>query len=325
LEKQENVAKHRDWFLADEEGAQRLSEVENDIPRLTEEERQGLRQKLKNEIEKQHPSHPQLGNREELYERLETWVSMSDEYKRFASGYKKIKNDGLEKEFVEVRWDEDKGEYFRVEQDGSQEERYDELADVIVELMGTDTKREDLFEKLTAWVDEYEDLCPEWIYWRILRHLNTAPVIEEGYKGAHDLLKETATFFQSWSRNIERRKGKRKPRAEYSDDDYPKLEFQYLDESGEKVKGQYEAPGIVITPDEHGSLVQRVPGYGAGVPLNRDKLEDELLVELYSFLLRKDLPPKDAYYLLKDIFLAFFGKSLSWRTIQTRILPRSTD
>ena len=191
--------------------------------------------------------------------------------------------------------------------------------------MGADPNHRDRFEQLTAWVDDYEDLCPEWMYWRILRYLRDAPIIEEVYESTRGLLRDTATFFQRWSRNIDRRKGKRKLRGEYSAKDYPKLDFQFVDIMGDDVRGQFEAPGIVITPDEQGRPIQRVPGYGPGVPLERDNLEDELLIELFGFLLRNGFPPKDAYYLLQDIFLAFLGKSLSWRTIQTRILPHATD
>lgn len=319
-----NAVQHRDWLLSKKIDAQRLAEIEDDISRLPKKEREALRQKLKDEIEKIAPP-SQRGNREELYQRLETWAKPTEEWEKVTREYKKSVRDDVEIERAEERGDEDKQDYVRVEQDDSHGERYDELADAIVELMGTDPKREDPFEKLTAWVDEYEDVRPEWMYWRILRYLHDAPIIEEVHESTRGLLRDTATFFQRWSRNIDRRKGKRKLRGEYSAKDYPKLEFQYVDEYGDDVRGQFEAPGIVITPDDEGNPIQRVPGYGPGVPLERDKLEDELLIELFGFLLRKGFPPKDAYYLLQDIFLAFLGRPLSWRTIQTRILPHATD
>lgn len=319
LERKEKAKRHRDWFIEKpkrEKHSKRLTEAEDEILSLPEEERQALRQKLKDEIDKMKIAPSQRGNREELYERLETWSEPSEEWKRVSP---------IDAERVEVRRDEDKKEYVREEQDDLRDDRYDELADEIVKLIGVDPKKINQFDKLTSWIDEYEDFCPEWIYWRILRHLHYAPIIEKGYESTRNLLKETASYFRDWARNIDRRKGKRKPRVEHSAEDYPKLEFQYVDEDGDDVRGQFEAPGIVITPDEQGRLIQRVSGYGPGVPLERDKLENELLIELFGFLLKKGFPPKDAYYLLQDIFLAFLGRPLSWRTIQSRILPHATD
>ena len=332
LVRKEKTAKHRDWFLADEIGAQRLAEIEDDIPRLPKVERKLLRLNLKREIEEKAPP-SQRDYRAELYYELETWSEPTGEWERVTREFKK----------------EDKHEYIRVEQDDSNDERYDELADAIVELMGVDPKKIDQFDRLAAWADEHKDLCPEWIYWRILRYLYDAPIIEKGYESTRNLLKETASYFRDWARNIDRRKGKRKTKAGGPSKPYPRLEcdpveikqiiiyeregyFEKLSsgevhevEIGKEVESGFKAPGIVITPDEQGRPIQRVPGYGPGVPLERDKLEDELLIELFGFLLKKEFPPKDAYYLLQDIFLAFLGKSLSWRTIQTRILPHATD
>ena len=214
---------------------------------------------------------------------------------------------------------------------------------------GKRNERVELYIELQDYPDvegQRIDLHCEWIYWRILSHLRLSPIIKEEYEKSRRLNEETSKYFRNWEKRIKGRKGKRKPRVEYSVEDYPSIKFdpvtweyeitrEYKDEKGDEVEeivesgkeviSEFKAPGIVITFDDEGNPIQRVPGYGPGVPLERDKLEDELLIELFGFLLRKGFPPKDAYYLLQDIFLAFLGRPLSWRTIQTRILPHATD
>lgn len=192
-------------------------------------------------------------------------------------------------------------------------------------------REEEVYGDLEGWIDFKDnpvDLLPEWIYGRIASHLRISPFIqEEIYEKNRSLLKEVSRYFRNWRKRIDRRKGKRKPRGEYSAEDYPSLkvdpiepgliEYEFIPKIEEEV--EFEAPGIVITWDDEGNPIQRVPGYGPGVPPERDKLEDELLVDIFHFLKRRGLEAKTIYTILRDIFSAFLGKSLTRSAIKQRI------
>jgi len=172
------------------------------------------------------------------------------------------------------------------------------------------------------------DLHPEWIYGRIASYLRIAPFIKkEIYEKNRSLLKEVSRFFRNWEKRLKRRKGKRKPRVEYSAEDFPRstvdpiepglIEYKFMPEIEEEA--EIKAPGIVITFDDEGNPTSRVPGYGPGVPPERYKLENELISDLFHFLITREKNELIVYGLLEDIFEAFLGESLTTTAIAARI------
>ena len=209
---------------------------------------------------------------------------------------------------------------------------------------GKRNERVELYSELQDYPDvegQRIDLHCEWIYWRILSHLRVSPIIKgEVYEKSRLLNEETSKYFRNLEKRIKGRKGKRKPRVEYSAEDYPSIKFDpvtleykitrnYKDEKGDEVEeivesgkeviSEFEAPGIVITFDDEGNPHQRVPGYGPGVPLEGDKLEDELLSDIHEFLTKRGLQVTTVNRLLVSMCQAFLGKVIRGRAIQKRI------
>jgi len=182
-----------------------------------------------------------------------------------------------------------------------------------------------LYKELEGWA---VDLHPEWIYGRIASYLRIAPFIKkEIYEKNRSLLKEVSRFFRNWERRLKRRKGKRKPRVEFSAEDFPrstvepiksgliKYKFMPKIEEAAEIKGA----GGIITFDDEGNPSSRVPGYGPGVPPERDKLENELISDLFHFLITREKNELIVYGLLESISSAFLSKGLTTTAIAARI------
>ena len=175
-------------------------------------------------------------------------------------------------------------------------------------------ERFELYDELEGWV---VDLHPEWIYGRIASHLRVSPFIqEEIYEKRRRLHQEESEWLRKRRRKIERDKGKRKPKVDYSAEDYPSLEIDPVEtEEVDEVKGV----GGITTFDDEGDSTTRVIGYGPGVPLERDKLENELLSDLFHFLITREKNELIVYELLESISSAFLSKGLTTTAIQQRI------
>ena len=164
---------------------------------------------------------------------------------------------------------------------------------------GKRNERVKLYIELQGYTDvegQRIDLHSEWIYRRILSHLRVSPFVkEEIHEPRRSLLRETSEYYRRKSRG----KGARTPFPE-------------------------GAAGIVVYGPEHptrgtGRPIREIPGYVTGRPIETDKLEDELLADLFNFLTKRGLQVTTVNRLLVSISQSFLGKVIRGRAIQKRI------
>ena len=193
---------------------------------------------------------------------------------------------------------------------------------------GKRNERVEFYSELQGYTDvegQRIDLHFEWIYRRILSHLWVSPIIKKEYEIHRRLHKKESAWFRKRSRRVERSKGNRKPRGEYTED-YPSLDVDPVEEvTGIEffppLKEVTEIKGVggIVTFDDEGNPTTRVKGYGIGRPLEADKLEDELFSDIHNFLTKRGLQVTTVNRLLVSMSQFFLGKVIRGRAIQKRI------